>query len=79
MNNYRLVFGIRFLGYFLFFTGLISFVFMLGPLVQAEVKYRTDKILGIIRTVKTPIQIAQTTEESSASASLAACSARSER
>lgn len=32
-------------------TGLATFIFLLGPLVQAEVKYRVDKILGVKRTV----------------------------
>ena len=50
--NYKLVFSIRFLGYFLFFTGLISFVFMLGPLIQAEVTYRADRLMRVIRTVQ---------------------------
>ncbi len=50
-TNYKLVFIVRFLGYLLFFCGLITFIFILGPLIQAEVKYRTDRILGIKRTV----------------------------
>lgn len=50
-NRYKLIFFVRFLGYFIFFSGLISFVFMLGPLVQAEGSYRMDRILGVKRTV----------------------------
>lgn len=50
-TNYKLVFAVRFLGYLLFFCGLITFIFILGPLLQVEVKYRTDRILGIKRTV----------------------------
>lgn len=50
-TNYRLIFTVRFLGYFLFFCGLISFIFILGPLVSVETKYRADRILGIKRTV----------------------------
>lgn len=55
MHNYKLIFTVRFLGYLLFFSGLISFVFILGPLIQAEVKYRTDRILGIKRTISNVI------------------------
>lgn len=50
-RRFKFIFFIRFLGYLVFFTGLLSFVFMLGPLVQAEFNYRKDKILGIKRTV----------------------------
>ena len=50
-TNYKLVFLVRFLGYLLFFCGLITFIFILGPLVQVEARYRTDRILGIRRTV----------------------------
>ena len=35
----------------MFFAGLISFVFLLGPLVQAEVKYRIDRAFGVKRTI----------------------------
>lgn len=49
--SYKLVFVVRFLGYLLFFCGLISFIFILGPLLKAEVKYRTDRMLGVKRTV----------------------------
>ncbi len=67
-SNYKFVFTIRFLGYFLFFTGLIGFVFMLGPLVKAEVSYRTDRILGVIRSVKFSSSLNQP-QEGTASAS----------
>ncbi|MCL4366044.1 sortase [Patescibacteria group bacterium] len=50
-KNFKIIFAVRFLGYFVFFTGLTSFVFMLGPLVQAEGAYRMDRILGVKRTV----------------------------
>jgi len=52
MKRYNLILTIRFTGYFLFFVGLIVSIFMLGPLIQAEVKYRTDRILGVKRIVK---------------------------
>lgn len=51
MKRYHFIFTVRFFGYVIFFSGLIAFVFMLGPLIQAEVKYRTDKIFGVKRTV----------------------------
>lgn len=50
-NRFKLVLLVRFLGYLLFFTGLISFFFMLGPVISAEVSYRIDKIKGVKRTV----------------------------
>lgn len=71
MNNYKVVFTVRFLGYFLFFSGFISFAFMLGPLLQAEVKYRVDKLSGVIRTVGNPRQVAEQSQESTTSASFA--------
>lgn len=50
-NRYKIILTVRFFGYLLFFTGLLTFIFMLGPLIQAEIKYRTDRILGVKRTV----------------------------
>lgn len=50
-KRYKIVLFVRFTGYLLFFVGLITFVFLLGPVIQAEVKYRTDKIFGVKRTV----------------------------
>lgn len=29
------------------FAGLLSIIFLLGPLIQAEIKYKTDSILGV--------------------------------
>ncbi|MDP4038852.1 MAG: sortase [bacterium] len=52
MSKYfKLIFIIRFIGYLVFFAGLIGFIFMLGPLVQAEAGYRLDKALRVKRTV----------------------------
>lgn len=48
---YKIVLLIRFLGYFIFLSGLITFIFILGPLVKAEAGYRIDKTLGVKRTV----------------------------
>ena len=53
MKSYKVIFGVRFFGYFLFFSGLIGFIFLLGPLILAEFNYRTDMILGVKRTVAT--------------------------
>lgn len=50
-KRYKLIFFVRFLGYLLFFTGLLSCVFLLGPLVQAEAKYRIDRVLGVKKTI----------------------------
>ncbi len=50
-KRYKIIFAIRFGGYFLFFSGLVAIVFLLGPLIQAEIKYRTDRTLGVKRTV----------------------------
>ena len=50
-RRFKLIFAVRFTGYLVFFAGLIGFVFMLGPLVQAEASYRIDRVLGVKRTV----------------------------
>ena len=50
-NRYKLVFAIRFSGYLLFFTGLLAIVFLLGPLLEAEVKYRVNRVFGVKKTV----------------------------
>lgn len=50
-KRFKVILTVRFFGYLLFFTGLIAFVFILGPLIQAEVKYRADKIFGVKRTI----------------------------
>jgi len=52
-KRYKTILAIRFFGYLIFFSGLISFIFMLGPLLQAEVKYRVDKVLGVKHTIAT--------------------------
>ncbi|TSC86361.1 MAG: Peptidase C60, sortase A and B [Microgenomates group bacterium Gr01-1014_7] len=46
-KRYKLVFLIRFFGYLIFFTGLLSFIFVLGPVVSAEVNYRIDRVFGV--------------------------------
>lgn len=50
-NRYKIVFAIRFSGYLLFFTGILAIVFLLGPLLQAEVKYRTNRVFGVKRMI----------------------------
>lgn len=51
-NRYKIVFFIRFLGYFLFLTGLFGGVFILGPFAQVEIGYKKDQIQGVKRTVQ---------------------------
>ena len=50
-KRFKIILITRFFGYIVFFSGLISFIFLLGPFVQAEFKYRADRILGVKRTV----------------------------
>lgn len=50
-KKYKLVFLVRFLGYFLFFSGLFGVIFIVGPFLQAEIGYRKDRLLGIERRV----------------------------
>jgi len=37
----------------IFIIGIVSFIFVLGPLTQAEAKYRLDRVFGVKRTVVT--------------------------
>lgn len=50
-KHFKVILFIRFLGYFIFLTGFIFLIFTFGPLVQAELGYRKDQILGVRRTV----------------------------
>ncbi len=50
-KRFRKVLLIRFLGYFIFFIGLVSFIFMFGPIAQAEARYRIDKLMGVKRAI----------------------------
>lgn len=50
-KRFKIILTVRFLGYFIFLSGLITFIFILGPLVKAEAGYRIDKTLGVKRTV----------------------------
>lgn len=59
-KRYKIILAIRFFGYLIFFSGLIAFVFILGPLIQVETQYRIDKIRGVKRTIA---NISKTQEE----------------
>lgn len=50
-KRYKIVLFIRFIGYLAFCIGLISFIFLLEPLIEAEAKFRIDRVLGVKRTV----------------------------
>ncbi|MFH1535502.1 MAG: sortase [Patescibacteria group bacterium] len=65
INRFKLILAVRFLGYLIFFIGLIGITFMVGPLVQAELSYRADRIFGIKRTVPRIITSSQLPGESS--------------
>lgn len=61
-KRFKTILFVRFLGYLIFFTGCLSFIFVLGPLFQAEVKYRVDRVFGVKHQIA-----ASTSEESSPS------------
>lgn len=67
-KHYKIVFAIRFFGYLIFFSGLASLVFILGPLIQAEIKYRADRILGVKRTIASLTTTQRPNQESDISA-----------
>lgn len=54
-KHYKIVLLVRFLGYLIFFTGLIGFIFILGPLIKAEADYRLDRIFGVKRVLSSNI------------------------
>lgn len=58
-KHFKIIFFIRFFGYLIFFTGLISFIFMLGPLVGAELSYRVDRTLGVKRTIASNVNLSE--------------------
>lgn len=64
-KRYKFIFFVRFAGYFLFLSGIAGFIFMAGPLVQAEVGYRVDKFRGIKRTVPQMVSFGEEKAESS--------------
>lgn len=50
-NRFKLILAVRFFGYLVFLLGLTAFIFVVWPVAKAELSYRTDRILGIKRTV----------------------------
>src|SRR5687767_5229800 len=50
-KRFKIVLAVRFSGYLIFLIGLISVVFMLGPVISAEASYNFDKIRRVQRTV----------------------------
>lgn len=54
-KRFKLVLFIRFLGYLIFFGGLLSIVFVFGPIFQAEAGYRWNKIFGIQKTLSNEV------------------------
>ncbi len=64
-KRYKTILAVRFTGYFIFLSGLIAFFFMLGPLVMAEFKYKTDKLLGVKRTVANVVTFPDSTSKES--------------
>lgn len=50
-HSYKIVLLTRFLGNLIFISGLLAFIFMFGPLLSAEAKYRVDKVRGVKRSV----------------------------
>ncbi len=61
-KRFKIILITRFFGYFIFLTGLVSFIFLLGPLLQAEFKYRADRILGVKRTVPNIVTSSEATD-----------------
>jgi len=50
-KQYKTVLLTRFLGYFIFLTGILSFVVIFSPILNVEFSYRWDNILGVKRSV----------------------------
>ncbi len=67
-RRFKLVLFVRFLGYFIFFIGLVSFVFVFGPLIQVEAQYRYRQVFNIKKTVaENPVQTGDGSDNSGAS------------
>ncbi len=67
-KRFKLILLIRSFGYILFFAGLLSVIFLLGPLIQAETKYRIDRVMGVKRVIASTVtsqQLGQTNIDSS--------------
>ena len=52
-KRYKTILLTRFLGYFIFLTGILSFLAIFSPILNVEFSYRWDNILGKERTVAT--------------------------
>ena len=50
-TQFKFVFFVRFLGYFLFFIGLTTILVVLTPVIGAELFFRKDKLFNVERTV----------------------------
>ena len=50
-KRFKTILLVRLLGYLIFFAGFLSFIFVLGPLFQVELRYRLDRVFGVKRTV----------------------------
>lgn len=77
-RRFKLILAVRFLGYLVFFAGLVGLVFMLGPLAQAEIRYRVDKASGVKRTVPNIVNFADQPEGSGEQSSFGTVSASEE-
>lgn len=53
-KRYKIVLFTRFLGYFIFLTGLLSTLAVFSPILGAEFNYRFDRFKGTERTVALP-------------------------
>lgn len=72
-KRFKIILFVRFFGYLVFLTGLAGFVFILGPVIQAEFNYRKDRILQVKRTVPkivTSIESQEARESASPASSL---------
>ncbi len=50
-KRYKTILFVRFLGYFIFLTGVLSFLFELGPVLIAETSYRMDQVFKVKREI----------------------------
>ncbi len=57
------------MGYLVFFLGILSFVVIFGPLIQAESSYRYDQLVGVKHTVPKVITSSDQSQTATGSAS----------
>lgn len=50
-QNFKLIFLVRFFGYIILLSGILGFIFLFGPLIQYEARYKIDRISGVERKV----------------------------